>query len=207
MAVGAFLQGPLLGLSGRIASSIVQHQTLRPDTQGMNARGQTYDERYKLCANMLCLQRLTMTCSSQNAIHGEIGYYLPHPNKGPGCADAVAECAAHLCFQMPIMLPCRFRNFVASSRDVEQLVVAVAVAVCAHAGKVRVDDGLLRGDAARGVVHQQVVEQIEAYIVERGHNGRNVGLIPLGERGLEVGERGDARPVLFAGGAEDAGGC
>jgi hypothetical protein len=144
MAVGAFLQGPLLGLSGRIASSIVQHQTFRPDTQGMNARGQTYDERYKLCANMLCLQRLTMTCSSQNAIHGEIGYYLPHPNKGPGCADAVAECAAHLCFQMPIMLPCRFRNFVASSRDVEQLVVAVAVAVCAHAGEVGVDDGLLR---------------------------------------------------------------
>jgi hypothetical protein len=85
-----------------------------------------------------------MTCSSQNAIHHEIGYYPAHPNKRPGCADAVVGCVAHSCFQLPIMLPCRFRNFVASSRDVGPLVVAVAVAVCAHAGEVGVDDRLLR---------------------------------------------------------------
>jgi hypothetical protein len=85
-----------------------------------------------------------MTCSSQNAIHHDFGYYPSHPNKGPGCADASVECLAHFCVKMPIMLPCRFRNFVASSRDVEQLVIAVTVAVGAHSRKVRMDDRLLR---------------------------------------------------------------
>jgi hypothetical protein len=142
---GAFLQGPLLGLSGRIASSIVQHQIL----QSRHRRGQTHGTDvtvYGTSFAPICYvcSQLTMTSSSQNAIHHEIGYYPAHPNKGPSCADAGVGCAAHSCFQWPIMLPCRFRNFVASSRDVRQLVIAIAVAVGAHAGKIGVDDCLLR---------------------------------------------------------------
>jgi hypothetical protein len=83
-------------------------------------------------------------------------------------------------------------------------VVAIAVTVGASACKVWVNDRLLCGNATSWVVNEQVVEQVEADVIEGGDNGCDVGAVPLGERGLEVGEGGDAGPVLFARGAEDA---
>lgn len=66
------------------------------------------------------------------------------------------------------------------------------------------DDGLLGGNAAGRVIDEEVVEQVEAHVVQRGDNGGDVGLVPLGERGLEVGEGGDAGPVLLRGRTENA---
>jgi len=83
-------------------------------------------------------------------------------------------------------------------------VVAIAVAVVASAGKVWVEDRLLCRDAASRVVDKQVVEQVKAYIAEAGDNGGDVGAVPLGERGLEVGERGDTGPILLARRTKDA---
>lgn len=67
------------------------------------------------------------------------------------------------------------------------------------------DDRLLGRNAASGVVDEEVVEQVKAYVVKRGDNGGDVGLVPLGKRRFEVGEGGDAGPVLLRGCAENAG--
>lgn len=85
--------------------------------------------------------------------------------------------------------------------------IAVAVlvtSVAVHTTKVRVDDSLLRRDATSRVIHQKSIEEIETNLIEVCDNVRDICSIPLGERGLEVGERGDARPVLLAGCSEDA---
>jgi hypothetical protein len=83
----------------------------------------------------------------------------------------------------------------------------VAVAVAVQAREVGVEHSLLGGDAPSRVVHKQRVEKIEAYVVQRGDDRGDVGAAPLGKRGLEVRERGHARPVLFARRAEDARRC
>ena len=69
--------------------------------------------------------------------------------------------------------------------------------------KVRVDNCLLRRDAASGIVHEKCVEQIQTNVVQRGHRVGDVGACPLGEGWLEVGERSDTGPVHFGGCAED----
>lgn len=88
---------------------------------------------------------------------------------------------------------------------IAQLVLPVDVRVAAL-GEVGVSDGLLGGDAAGRVVDKEAVKQVETVVVEARNDGRNVGAVPLGERGLEVGEGSYAWPILFGGGAEDAGG-
>ena len=80
----------------------------------------------------------------------------------------------------------------------------ISIAVTIRLGEIWVNYGLLGRNAASGVVDEEVVEQVETYVVERGDNGSDVGLVPLGKRGLEVGEGGDAGPVLLGGCAENA---
>lgn len=63
---------------------------------------------------------------------------------------------------------------------------------------------LLRRDTSSRVVDEQSFEKIETRVVERCDDGSNVGAVPLGKRGLEVGERCDAWPVVLARGTKDA---
>lgn len=65
---------------------------------------------------------------------------------------------------------------------------------------------LLSGDAAGGVVDEHVLQQILADVVEAGDQAGVDVAAPLGEGGLEIGERGYAGPVEFGGCAEEAGG-
>jgi hypothetical protein len=85
--------------------------------------------------------------------------------------------------------------------------VAVAIALTGDARKVSMGNSLLCRDAPSRVVHQHRVEEIKTYVVERGDNRGNVGPTPLGERRLEVWERGNAGPILLARRAEDAEHC
>ena len=64
--------------------------------------------------------------------------------------------------------------------------------------------GLLGGDAAGWIVDKEAFEQIQAVIVETRNERCGVRTRPLWERGLEVGERGDAWPVLLGRGAQDS---
>ena len=86
--------------------------------------------------------------------------------------------------------------------------IAVAVLVtrvAVHSSKVGVDDGLFCRNAASGVVYEQRVKQVETDLIEISDNVCDIRPTPLGERGLEVGERCDARPVLLIGCAENTG--
>jgi hypothetical protein len=63
-------------------------------------------------------------------------------------------------------------------------VVAVAVFVArvtVHSAEVRVDDGLFGRDAASGVIYEERVKQVKAYLVKVGDYVCNVRLGPLGE--------------------------
>ena len=64
--------------------------------------------------------------------------------------------------------------------------VAIAVAIGTCACKVRMNDSLLRRDATGGIIDKQRVEQVEAYVVQSGNDGGNVGPVPLGEGRLEI---------------------
>lgn len=75
--------------------------------------------------------------------------------------------------------------------------------------EVDVVHGLLGADASGRVVHKQALEEVEATVTEDldavSIDELLVGLpFPLREAALEVGEAGDAGPVVFTGRAEDA---
>ena len=72
--------------------------------------------------------------------------------------------------------------------------------------KVGVIARLLGRDAAGRVVYKHHLEEVEAGLVEVVADGLVRVANPLGERRLEVGIRGDARPVLLGGCAENAAG-
>jgi hypothetical protein len=105
-----------------------------------------------------------MACSSQNAILVPFKEQPTCPNKGNSV------------------------TFVASTRDVKQLVEAIAVTVDASSCKVLMDDRLLCGNATSRVINEQVVQQVEAYVIKGRDDGCDIGAVPLGKRGLEVGE-------------------
>lgn len=71
-------------------------------------------------------------------------------------------------------------------------------------GEVWVDASLLGRNPTSGVVHEQRVQEVQSIIVESGHDGCNVGPMPLGERRLEVGEGSHAGPLALRGGTQDA---
>jgi hypothetical protein len=64
--------------------------------------------------------------------------------------------------------------------------VAVAVPVCSC--EVGVNHTLLGRDTTSRVVDKKRVEEVKANVVESGDNACDVCAVPLGERGLEVGE-------------------
>jgi hypothetical protein len=80
----------------------------------------------------------------------------------------------------------------------------VAVTIVRRACEVRVDEGLFCRNPSRGIVYEQCVQQIETYVIKASDDGGDVRPVPLWERRLEVRERSDAGPVLFARRAKDA---
>lgn len=70
--------------------------------------------------------------------------------------------------------------------------------------KVRVLEGALGGDTLGGVVDEGLREQVESVGVEARHGGAEVGLVPLRECALVVGQRADAGPGLLVGCSEQA---
>jgi hypothetical protein len=73
-----------------------------------------------------------------------------------------------------------------------------------HIRKVRMNLGLFGGQPSRGIVNQKLFEQVQTIIVEgRDECCRRIAH-PFGERGLEVWEGCDSRPVVFGGRTEDA---
>ena len=91
-------------------------------------------------------------------------------------------------------------------RRARESVVAVPVAVHS-AREVRVQDCLLGRDATSRVVDEQCIQKIQSVVVKCRHGRSNVLLVPLGERGLVVGEGSNARPVNLGGGTKNTDTC
>lgn len=72
-----------------------------------------------------------------------------------------------------------------------------------HGGEVGVLERLLRGDANGGIVDQHAAEEVQRLVV-RAHDVRQALGRPHWERFLEVWQRGDARPHLLRGSAQNA---
>lgn len=79
--------------------------------------------------------------------------------------------------------------------------LGAARVVRAAALEVRVHAGLLRRQPMCRVVLQQSLEELKTGVLQ-ARDQIGVGTLPLGESGLEVGKRGDARPGFLVGGAE-----
>ena len=89
-------------------------------------------------------------------------------------------------------------------------VLVVTAAVVLRAGvalevfKVRVVAGLLRRDAAGGIVDKHHLEQVKACVVEVGTEGGRGVARPLREGSLEVRVASHAGPDLLGGGSKEA---
>ena len=79
--------------------------------------------------------------------------------------------------------------------------IAVLQGVALHILEVRVVARLLGRDAARRIVDEHHLQQVEARVVEVGAEGLRLVADPLGERRLEVGVGGDAGPDIISRGA------
>jgi hypothetical protein len=132
------------------------------------------------------------------SLHPQAQWFPPSKTRKHGTCSTINLCGFSMSQSVSVILH--------YSRSILQgcqaSVVAVAV-VHIRPCEVRVDNRLLRRDAASGVVHQQRLEQIQARVVKICYNGLDVNACPLGERRLVIWERGDTGPVLLVGCAEN----
>ena len=84
---------------------------------------------------------------------------------------------------------------VAGTDGAARVVRAAVLEVWVHAG-------LLGGQAVSRIIFEKSLQQCQAILLQARDNG-SIGAFPLGEGGLVIGERGDAGPFHFIGGAED----
>lgn len=84
---------------------------------------------------------------------------------------------------------------VAGADGAARVVRAAVLEVWMHAG-------LLGGQSVSRIVFEKSLQQCQAVLLQARDDG-SIGALPLGESGLVIGERGDAGPFHFIGGAED----
>ena len=125
---------------------------------------------------------------------------------GPADADSTVVSQVHWLLGAAGMTTLNLRSARAPRRVSRRAVLVVAVAVGVGPGKVLevgVVAGLLGRDAAGRVVDEEHLEEVEALLVEVGAQGCLHVALPLGERGLEVGVRGNAGPDVLGGSAQE----